>query len=72
MVINIKNFDHTFFNKTVVNLYDINAENINSSEIFVLDFEEGVYMIKYEHNDPTQVKEVTRILNISRCFSMDN
>lgn len=38
-VSNIHKFDHTFFNKSSVNIYDINPKGINESEIYILDYE---------------------------------
>lgn len=35
----IKKFDSTFFNKSSISIYDINADAVNDSEIYVLDYE---------------------------------
>lgn len=47
MVSGVHKFDHTFFNKSSVNIYDINPDGVNESEIYILDYEEGVYLAKY-------------------------
>lgn len=38
----------------------------------MLDYNQGVYMIHTENGDPTRINRVEHILNIQKCFSMDN
>lgn len=46
-VSNVHKFDHTIFNETSVSIYDISPNGINDSEIYVLDYQQGVYMFHY-------------------------
>lgn len=71
-VSNIHKFDHTLFNQTSISLYDISPNGINDTEMYVLDYQQGVFMLYYENGNPTKINRVEHILNIQKCFSMDN
>jgi hypothetical protein len=66
-----KSFGPRNFKRSTVAIHDINVESIEKGEIYVLDYESGLYSFTYRDNDPSNLIFNKKILNQTNCFAMD-